>query len=77
MTIAFVTPLAGVAPDGIDAAIDALTDEQWARLEQGYIDIAQIDISKWWVPMLGLRGDIDAADLFCRLYHRMTERAAS
>lgn len=77
MTVSLITPLAGAAPDQLDAAISALTDEQWNRLEQGYIYIAQIQISEWWIPMLGLRDDVDAADLFCRLYHRMTQRSES
>jgi len=71
MTAVFVTPLTGATPDRLAAAIDALTDEQMDALELGFIDVAQIEISEWWAPMLGLHDDVDVADLFCRLYQRM------
>jgi hypothetical protein len=73
---AFHTPLAGATPDKLDAAIGALTEDDWQRLEHGYIDCAAIYISDWWVPALGLPVDVDAADLFCTLYRLSLARGS-
>lgn len=62
------TKFRGVPPEQIDSVIESLTEAEWERLDQGYIESACHELGDWWRPMLGLHVDVDPAELFCKLY---------
>jgi len=68
------TKFAGVSPARIPQVIDTLTDADWNDLYPAFLEVVAHEISDWWVPMLGLREDVDAALLFCLLYQRSLSR---
>lgn len=72
--ITLITPLADVPADQIDTAIEALSENDWQRLDQGFIDGVSIHIYDWWPRALFLADDVDPSLLFCKLYQRSLTR---
>lgn len=67
------TKLQGVGPDRVDEAITAFTDEDWERLETGYLDLIALDVTEHLDP-LGLAEDADRMVLLCHLYAALLAR---
>jgi hypothetical protein len=68
------TKLRDVAPDQLDQAIDSFTEDEWDRIEKGYLEVAAHQLGDWWKPYLGLHEDVDVLLLLCNLYHRSLVR---
>lgn len=62
------TKFQDVGPDRLDEVIGSLTDDEWDRLEQGFIDVANQHILDYFTEPLGLPESVDGTALFCRLY---------